>query len=88
MKYYKCDECRREFDPKDGMINGRYTRKRKVQLTKPNKLAGYGHINKIYEVRKTLVLYNTIPATNMSLATKIKVNKDLCPKCVKNLEKA
>ena len=88
MKYYKCDECRREFDPKDGMVDGCFTRKRKVQFNKPNKAAGYGHINKIYEVRKTLMLYKTIPATNVSSPTKIKVRKDLCPKCVKNLEKA
>jgi len=83
MKIYKCDLCVQEFDSKDGMKEGRYERVRKIQLDK--KPGWGGEINE-YKVRKTIELYRTTAAEPLP-PTDVVVKKDLCPKCVKLLEK-
>jgi len=79
MKFYKCDQCGDEFDSKDGMIEGRYEHTRKTKLYK----TGWDAVNKEYKVKKTIELCRIIPTSQ----TYIRVDKDLCPSCIKQLER-
>lgn len=78
MKIYKCDGCAEEFDAKDGMVDGLYTHERKIQITELEEYPKHGTINKIYKVRRTLK-FLTLEGTQ--------IGRDLCPRCVKLLEK-
>ena len=80
MKYYKCDQCSEEFDSKDGMIEGHYEHTRKVRLYK----TGWDIDSKEYKVKKIIELYQTVSVPH---PYDVIVKKDLCPKCVKKLEK-
>jgi len=79
MKFYKCDQCGDEFDDKNGMIEGRceYTRKIKLHRT------GWSTYSEEYKIKKTIELCRIIPSSQ----TYIRADKDLCPSCVKTLEK-
>ena len=83
MKIYKCDQCGDEFDSKDGMIEGYYRHTRKVKLYK----TGWADEKKGYKVRKTLKLYRTVSTSTQLTPIEVEIKKDLCPRCVKMLEK-
>lgn len=88
MKIYKCDTCKDEFDAEDGMVSGRYTHERKIQFRELAPYPSHGTVVKIHKVRKTLKLYDELKEIDPQHAAKeVVVNKDLCPACVKKLEK-
>ena len=87
MKFYKCDGCGDEFDAKHGMIDGWYTHERKIQLCDDNAFATHRSIKETYIVRKTLKLYSKVPPAPPLPEATLEVKKDLCPKCIKLLEK-
>jgi hypothetical protein len=80
MKFYKCDQCGDEFNSEDGMIEGHYEHTRKIKLYK----TGWDVESKEYKVKKTIGLYKTVPVPPPN---DVIVKKDLCPVCVKKLEK-
>jgi len=82
MIVYKCDICGDEFLNKDGMVAGRYEHIRKIKLYK----TGWDVEDREYKVRKTLELYKTTASIPIP-SHDVKVKKDLCPRCIKKLEK-
>ena len=90
MKFYRCDICSEEFTAVNGMVNGLYNKElKRVRFSERDPYPPhYVLINNEYKVRKTLRLYDVKKSTaEYPAGEEVPVEKDLCPKCIKNLEK-
>jgi hypothetical protein len=87
MKKYVCDLCEEEFDSKYGMIDGVYSKERIFQFREATPSIKKPFILKTCRVRKTLKLFDYIRVDTALAPQETDIKKDLCPNCIKLLEK-
>ena len=90
MKFYRCDMCNEEFHFLDGIVKGLYNKElKRVRFSERDHYPPH-YVLKTHEfkVRKTLRIYDVKRSTaEYPAGEETPVEKDLCAKCIKNLEK-